>query len=281
MNIPVDVPSHMHEQFLASYQSLTRGTHNLFMIAGDHRLEHLMDDFYALPSLDLMRPDHMFAIAQESNSALAVHPGLFARYAGQFKRIPYCTKMTGRTNRHDPQIDPLSVELGTVEGIDQIVDDANLVWSAVGMTCYIGGEFESEMLHQTATMIAEAHQYGKVAIVWMYPRGEAIQDAYDPMLLAGCASAAVSLGADFVKLELPETLPTDHELRVIVAAAGTTGVLLAGGHDHDFQTVHNRIQTVLKHGFRGAVVGRAIHTVSQKEALVRVSALQKLIYSVS
>ena len=42
-----------------------------------------------------------------------------------------------------------------------------------------------EMLTEAATFIRQAHELGMIAVVWMYPRGQAVADEKDPQLISG------------------------------------------------------------------------------------------------
>jgi len=138
----------------------------------------------------------------------------------------------------------------------------------IGYTCYLGSEFENQMLAEAAQLIHQAHQYGLLTIIWMYPRGKAVANEKDGHLIAGAAGVAVCLGADFVKVNYPHAEQPAQALREAVAAAGRTGVICAGGEARDpasfLQQLHDQIHIG---GAQGNATGRNIHQRSLQEAV--------------
>ena len=71
-----------------------------------------------------------------------------------------------------------------------------------------------------------------LAVVWMYPRGQAVADEKDPQLIAGAAGVAACIGADFAKVNYPrafEGMTAPESLGIAVEAAGRTGIICSGG----------------------------------------------------
>ena len=98
----------------------------------------------------------------------------------------------------------------------------------IGYTVYLGSEHEHEMLTEAATFIRQAHELGMLAVVWMYPRGQAVADEKDPQLIAGAAGVAACIGADFAKVNYPrafEGMTAPESLGIAVEAAGRTGII--------------------------------------------------------
>lgn len=87
------------------------------------------------------------------------------------------------------------------------------------------------MLAEAAQLINEAHFYGLVTVLWIYPRGKAVGDEKDPHLIAGAAGVAACLGSDFVKVNAPKKdgKTSPELLREAVLAAGRTKLVCAGG----------------------------------------------------
>ena len=171
--IPADVPQEKRAEFYSNYQILTHGAGRLFIFAADHKMEHLDEDFIG-PSVDpsAHHPEHFFKIAQKARiGGLATQPGLIARYANQFPGITYIAKLNSKTNLIPTRYkDPFSEQLWSVENIIKLKESGVSI-SGIGLTIYLGSEFEEAMLAQAAESIFLAHQAGLVAILWMYPRG--------------------------------------------------------------------------------------------------------------
>ena len=73
----------------------------------------------------------------------------------------------------------------------------------IGYTIYLGSEFEHEMLTEATSMIRWA--LGLITVVWMYPRGKAVEEnEMDPQLISGATGVAACLGADFAKVNYPK-----------------------------------------------------------------------------
>ena len=62
-----------------------------------------------------------------------------------------------------------------------ILNDINVV--GIGYTIYLGSEHEPDMLSEAAMLISEAHQQGLIAVTWIYPRGAAVPNEFDPQLI--------------------------------------------------------------------------------------------------
>ena len=135
------------------------------------------------------------------------------------------------------------------------------------------------MLNQAARAVREAHENGLVAIIWSYPRGKAVPNEKDPHIIAGAAGVAATLGADFVKVNMPKGEGVDpiESLKEAVEAAGNTKVVCAGGSSTDpekfFQRLYDQIH---KAGTAGNATGRNIHQKPLKEAVRFANALYAL-----
>lgn len=277
--VPADVPEKKHALFIKNYTTITRNTGRLFLFSCDHKIEHLNKEFYG-PHINAqaMHPEHMFRIAAQGNiGAMATHLGLIARYANQYPHIPYIAKLNAKTNLIPlTQQDPQSPLLWTVDDVLTIMHiNPKIMIAGIGVTIYLGSEYESEQLAQAAQMIADAHAEGLVTIIWMYPRGKAIEQEHNPDLIAGATGVAISLGADFVKIKLPaatELLTSSQHLKIISAAAGNTKVICSGGEKVEPQEYLAQLYDQIHNGdMAGTATGRNIfqHSLTQSVALTR------------
>jgi class I fructose-bisphosphate aldolase len=105
----------------------------------------------------------------------------------------------------------------------------------------------------------------------MYPRGKAVAAEKDPHLIAGAAGVALTLGADFVKVNPPkgtDAMSSAEMLKEAAAASGRTGLVCAGGSTVDPSTflaqLYDQIHTG---GAVGNATGRNIHQRSLDEAI--------------
>ena len=284
--IPADVPEKKHDTFIKNYNAITRQTGRLFLFSCDQKIEHLNTDFHG-PSVSpqALHPEHLFRIASQGNvGAMATHLGLLARYAKQYPAVNYIAKLNATTNLvPTQQQDPQSALLWTVEDVINFKNNNNkLMISGVGITVYLGSEYEAEHLAQAASTITDAHNEGLVAIVWMYPRGSAIEKETNPDLIAGATGVALSLGADFVKIKAPaetEILTSSQNLKIACAAAGNTKVVCSGGtaiDPHDYLTqLYDHIHSG---DAAGTATGRNVFQRSLTEAVALTHAISAIVY---
>ncbi|HUI40325.1 MAG TPA: aldolase, partial [Methanothrix sp.] len=107
-------------------------------------------------------------------------------------------------------------------------------------------------------------------VLWMYPRGKAVEDEKEPHLIAGAAGVAAALGSDFAKVTYPEKpgCNSAEVFRETIRAAGRTKVVCAGGKSTDardfLQRLHDQIHIS---GAAGNATGRNIHQRSLAEAV--------------
>jgi DhnA family fructose-bisphosphate aldolase class Ia len=280
--VPVDVPDEAKGTYQENYLAITRGSGHLMLFAGDQKVEHLNDDFYGEGiAEDDGEPEHLFRIASQAEiGVFATQLGLIARYGGDYASVPYLVKLNSKTNLvKTQQMDPYSQQWYDV---DQVVDFAfysELRILAVGYTIYLGSKWEHEMLFQAAQIVHQAHQNGLTTVLWMYPRGKAVQDERDPHLIAGATGLAACLGSDFVKVNYPrkEGAASKEIFKEAVKAAGRTKVVCAGGSAVDvrffLQQLHDQI---FVSGAAGNATGRNIHQKPLEEAVRMCNAISSI-----
>jgi class I fructose-bisphosphate aldolase len=129
------------------------------------------------------------------------------------------------------------------------------------------------MLAEAGQLIADAHANGLIVVLWIYPRGKAVEDEKDPALIAGAAGAALCLGADFVKVNPPKPEGEDQRtpaeaLAIATKASGRTGLVCAGGSTVDAETFLTQLhEQIHVGGAVGNATGRNIHQRSLDEAV--------------
>jgi fructose-bisphosphate aldolase / 6-deoxy-5-ketofructose 1-phosphate synthase len=285
ITIPVDVPSSKRDQFTQNYHNITRSTGKLFLFSGDQRIEHFMKDFYgqAMPP-ESSDPSYLFTIAEKAQvGAFATHLGLIARYGQAFPSLHYIIKLNAKTDLipTDKQ-DPLSRALWTIDNIVSFKKESGLSIAGVGYTVYLGSQYESEMLREATSLIYQAHQQGLVTILWLYPRGAQIPNERDPKIIAGAAGVAPVLGADFAKINPPQTaqgIPNPELLRLAVAMAGNTKLICSGGKTVDAEQFLRTIYEQLTlGGVSGCAVGRNIYQRPLTQAIATARAIAALMY---
>ncbi len=279
MKIPLTVPPQYKKKYQKNFMQLTHNDpqERCFIFAADQRLEHLYDDFHGTEIPHAVGdPEHIFQIAQEAPiSALATHFGLIARYAPDFPNIPYIVKMNGKSNLINPELqDPYSSLLFSLETVLESDSSINLV--GLGYTIYLGSRYESAMLREASMVVEAAHSKGLMALLWVYPRGNNLLLKKDQCISAGATGAAVSLGADFVKIAAP---PSYEELKTAVQNGGNTGVICAGGASQESKQLLSNIKKQLEAGTRGCAIGRNIFQKNRKDAIDLCNQIAKIIFS--
>ena len=285
-NCPLTVPPEARQKYLNNLRSATKGTGKLFLFAGDQKIEHMHDDFYG-PSIpqECGGPEHLFAIASQARiGVFATQLGMISRYAAFANpAISYVVKLNSKTNLvPTSQKDPQSFALHSVADVVEFAQQSGTTIVGVGYTVYLGSEYEAQALAEVSKIILEAHKVGLLVVLWMYPRGTAVDNEKKGQLIAGAAGVGTALGADFVKVNLPENskeLSTINALSVVVQAAGNTGVITAGGALKDeklfLQEFYDQLYTA---GINGCAIGRNIHQKPLPQALAFCAAISALLY---
>jgi DhnA family fructose-bisphosphate aldolase class Ia len=280
---PLDVPQEMRAEYIRNALNITRGSGRLMLFAGDQKIEHLNDDFYG-PGIspDDNDPEHLFRIASGAEiGCFATQMGLLARYGEDYPRVNYLVKLNSKTNLvKTDQADPLSGAFYTMAQVDEFRQHSGLRIPAVGYTIYAGSEHEAQMLHEASQIIHGAHERGIVAVVWIYPRGAAVKDEYDPHLIAGAAGLGCALGADFVKVNYPKKdgIDSKEAFKEAVQAAGRCKVLCAGGSSVGVKLFLERLwEQLFVSGAGGNATGRNIHQKRLKEAIQMCNSISAIV----
>lgn len=285
--IPGDVPLQSRDAYKHNWENFTKGTGRVLLFAGDQKIEHLNDDFYDQDNEDLISdedasPDHLFHIAANSPiSALAVQAGLASQYGNDFPTVPLLIKLNSKSPLvSTEQKDPISLAFTHVEDVIELKRNGlNIV--GVGYTLFLGSEFEADMMKEAVKAVVEAHRFGLLAVLWIYPRGKAVQNEKSIEIISGATGVASSLGADFVKVNCPagEIEEAAADLRQATLAAGKTGVIISGGSNTSAANYIYKTILQLKLGkTSGIAVGRNVHQRSFEDAVNLCKGLGALIF---
>jgi class I fructose-bisphosphate aldolase len=252
------------------------GNGKLLILPIDQGLEHGPVDFFSNPpSKD---PEFQFELAIKGGySAIAVHYGLARRYYWKYAgKIPLILKINGKTGipSDDEALSPLT---GTVE------DAIRLGADAIGYTVYVGSPKQYEDINQFQKIRAEADRYGIPVIVWAYPRGLAVEkkggkDSFYAIDYA--ARTALELGADVVKINLPEKTSSDSPspydtmnlsvgemAKQVVESAGKALVLFSGGSKLGDEDLLKKVKICMEAGAVGLIFGRNMWQRPMDEAV--------------
>jgi DhnA family fructose-bisphosphate aldolase class Ia len=285
--IPADVPENKHDTFIKNYTAITRDTGKLFLFSCDHKIEHLNTDFYGEAiSPQAIHPDHMFRIASQGNiGAMATQLGLITRYAKQYPHINYIVKLNSSTHLcNNEKQDKKSYNLWNIDDVIRFKhNNPKITVPGIGITVYIGNQYESEHLAQAAQAIAHAHNEGLVTVAWVYVRGKDVaSQENNPDLIAGAAGVGLSLGADFIKIKQPaptEFFTSTQSLKIASATAGNSKLLCAGGERIEQEKYLAILYDQIHNGdTSGTATGRNIFQHSLPESIALTHAIAAIVY---
>jgi len=281
--VPLDVLPEFRRDYISNYLLATQNSGHLMLFAGDQKIEHLNDDFYGegIPPED-NDPEHLFKIAKNAHiGVFATQMGLIARYGADYSDLAYLVKMNSKTHLvKTSQIDPYSGQLYNIDQLMEFKENSGLNIVGIGYTIYLGSEYESDMLAEAAQLIYEAHRFGLITVLWIYPRGKSIIDEKDAHLIAGATGVAACLNSDFVKVNAPRAKEDQTSvilLKEAVQAAGRTKVVCAGGSNSEPEEFLKELYKQLNvSGVHGNATGRNIHQKSLDEAVRMCNAIYAL-----
>jgi fructose-bisphosphate aldolase, class I len=238
----------------------------------DQGLEHGPRDFF--PNPDSLDPEYEWRLAKDGDyTAIALQIGLATKYMRDYAgEVPVLLKLNGKTDIPSDST-PISPLHTSVEEAVQLGADA------VGYTLYVGSSRQDEDFIQFGEVRREAERLGMPIVVWSYPRGDAMEKKggrNSIFAVEYAARVACELGADIVKVNMPEAVKDDakraampkpypeieYEMESaferVVKAAGRTPVLLSGGERVDDAELFSRAETALKAGATGFIFGRNV-----------------------
>ncbi|MFA5643956.1 MAG: aldolase [Patescibacteria group bacterium] len=278
INVPLAVPKKYYKTYKKNFKKATHNTGNLFLFAGDQKIEHLNEDFAVKSKNNNSDPEHLFQIALKSPiGVFAVHLGLVSRYGKKYKKIPYLIKLNGKSNLVKTS-DPLSKALWTVEDVVKFKKDSGLDILGVGYTLYLGSEYEAKMMKEASQIIWQAHQNGLLAVLWIYPRGKNVKNEKSLEILSGSAGVGLCLGADFIKLNYPfgEKEEDAKKFKEVIIAGGNSGIICSGGKKIDSKKLLKIIKNQIKiTGARGCAIGRNLHQKDLSSAIKLATEINK------
>jgi class I fructose-bisphosphate aldolase len=230
------------------------------LLAYDQGLEHGPADFNER-NVD---PAFVMKLAVQGQfNGVIFQKGLAEKYYdGQ---VPLILKVNGKTNLVKGE--PLARQICSVKHA------AEIGAKAVGYTIYAGSAHESLMLEEFGRIQEEAHRLNMAAIMWVYPRGEAIKDDTAAAIVAYAARLGLEVGADAVKIKYsgdPESF------KWAIKCAGKVKVFMSGGpkaaSEADFL---KQVRGALDAGATGLAVGRNVWQSSDPLRMAR--ALRRLV----
>ena len=267
------------------------GNGTLMLLPIDQGLEHGPIDFLVNPpALD---PEFQLKLALEGNySGIVFHIGLATKYMKQYAgKVPLVLKINGKTN--------IPSDAQAFSPLDASVDDAvRLGADAIGYTLYVGSPAQDRDFLQFNQVRQDAEKYGMPIIIWAYPRGEAVKakGGVDSLYAIDYAArVALELGADVVKLNVPEHEKIAPEqpkpynemnegyaggIARVVHSAGRAMVLFSGGSKLDDEDLIMKARMAMENGATGLIFGRNLWQRPMDEAMAMSQRIAELMKSV-
>jgi class I fructose-bisphosphate aldolase len=218
----------------------------ILILAMDQGMEHGPRDFKA----ENINPEYVCDIASKGGfTGFALQKGVAKMYKENYSgKVPLILKLNGRTEIV-PKDEAYSPQIASVK------EAVSLGADAVGYTVYVGSPREADMFREFGRIQEEAEDCGLATVVWAYPRGRHVPDEKKPELVAYAARVALELGADIVKINYPGTIDA---MKWVVASAGRTKVISAGGSKKDDDAFIDMVHNIMAGGGSGLAVGRNV-----------------------
>ena len=238
-----------------------------FFLAYDQGLEHGPSDF----NDENADPEYIMQLAESGFfTGVIFQKGIAEKYYDKTKhKTPLIVKLNGKTNLVK-DTEPYSPPLCSIE------EALRIGAKAVGYTIFVGSEIEAQMTRELAPLEAEAHKNNLPLILWMYPRGKAVEGKeHTGEIVQYAARMGLELGADIVKVYRP----TDNTpLSKIVEFAGRTKVVFSGGSKETDEELYETAKKIIEADAIGMAVGRNIWQA--ENALERANKLNEIIINI-
>lgn len=242
---------------------ITKNNRALFL-AYDQGLEHGPSDF----NDENVDPQYIVDLAESGFfTGVIFQKGVAEKYYDKNKhKTPLIVKLNGKTNLVK-DTEPYSPPLCSIE------EAITIGAKAVGYTIFVGSEMEAQMTRELAPLEAEAHKNNLPLILWMYPRGKAVEGReHTGEIVQYAARMGLELGADIVKVYRPTD---DSPLSKITEIAGRTKVVFSGGSKETDEELYETARKIIEAGAIGMAVGRNIWQA--ENALERAKRLNEII----
>lgn len=219
---------------------LTTPDGNLRMVP----LDHGVSDGPIEGLVDL--PQALAAVAPHA-SCVTTHKGWVTHVADHARGVGVLMHLSAST-AHAP--DPNDKRLvATVE------EAVRMGCDGVSIHVNLGAVTEPDMLQDAGAVATACREWGMPLVAMVYPRGPAVQDPHDPVLVAHAARLGAELGADAVKV--PYT--GDRDSFSAVVAGCPVPVVVAGGPRREaFEAFLADLDGAREAGARGVSIGRNV-----------------------
>ena len=267
------------------------GTGKMIISAVDQGFEHGADKSFAM-NLSGYDPEYHYNFAVKNGfNALAGSVGFLETATANCPgMLPLVLKINSGNSLMHKDCSP-------TQAITASVDDAiRLGCDAIGMTIYPGSSQFLNMVTDLAEIIKEAKSKGLAVIIWSYARGEGILDPMAVDVISYGAQMACQLGADIVKVKIPNAAVEKPEpkklyaeygikfdtisdrIKIVINScfSGKRMVIFSGGETKNDEQMIDDVSGIILCGGNGSIVGRNIFQRKEPDAQKLVANMIKL-----
>ncbi len=187
-------------------------------------------------------------VASGGANAIVIHKGLVeGGHRRRGKDVGLIIHLSGSTS-----LSPFPNAKTLVCTVEEAV---KLGADALSIHVNIGNGTEREMLSDLGWVAREARDWGMPLLAMMYPRGEKIQDEYDPTVIAHVARLGAELGADIIKVSYTGSVET---FRKVVAGCPVPVVIAGGPKMSSDRDILEMVKGSIEAGGAGVSIGRNV-----------------------
>ncbi len=187
-------------------------------------------------------------VASGGANAIVIHKGLVeGGHRRRGKDVGLIIHLSGSTS-----LSPFPNAKTLVCTVEEAV---KLGADALSIHVNIGNGTEREMLADLGWVAREARDWGMPLLAMMYPRGEKIQDEYDPTVIAHVARLGAELGADIIKVSYTGSVET---FRKVVAGCPVPVVIAGGPKMSSDRDILEMVKGSIEAGGAGVSIGRNV-----------------------
>lgn len=187
-------------------------------------------------------------VASGGANAIVIHKGLVeGGHRRRGKDVGLIIHLSGSTS-----LSPFPNAKTLVCTVEEAV---KLGADALSIHVNIGNGTEREMLADLGWVAREARDWGMPLLAMMYPRGEKIQDEYDPKVIAHVARLGAELGADIIKVSYTGSVET---FRKVVAGCPVPVVIAGGPKMSSDRDILEMVKGAIEAGGAGVSMGRNV-----------------------
>lgn len=187
------------------------------------------------------------AVAANGATCVTLHKGLVRHAAPLADRLGILLHLSASDDRGPDPNDKRLV--ATVE------EALRLGCDGVSIHVNVGDADEADMIEDAGAVATACHEWSVPLVAMMYPRGEAVDDPFDPVWVAHAARMGAELGADAVKV--PYTGDPDT-FRTVVRGATVPVVVAGGPKQQNFDAFLEQVTAARDAGAAGVSIGRNV-----------------------